>query len=415
MEVELLTIGNELLLGYTLDTNAAELARSLAEVGVRLVRSTTVGDDPVQIEVAVRDALTRTHFLVTTGGLGPTRDDMTKQVVADLFGVPLELDQKYLDRLRQRFERMGRGPMPERNRTQAEVPRGATILPNQWGTAPGLWISGDLGTVVMLPGVPQEMRNLAHSELIPRLQNETGAGTDVIRSRVVRTTGIAESALAGRLDDLEPRLSPLTLAYLPGLDGVDLRLTAWHVDAAEAGSSLDRGVALLEDELGMLAYGREEDDLAKVVLDLMESRGLRLGLAESCTGGLLGARVTAHPGSSLVFAGAVVSYSNAVKAGILGVSPETLEDKGAVSEETALEMVRGVVRVLDVECGLSITGIAGPDGGSEQKPVGTVCIGVKVSAHESTFKSIFPGDRESIRHRSAQAALNLLRRSLVGS
>ena len=224
MELELVTIGNELLLGYTVNTNAADAARVLADAGVTVRRAVTVGDDGAEIGAAIREALRRTGFVIATGGLGPTKDDITKRAVADLFGVPLELDADYLQTLRARFDRLGRGPMPESNRSQAEVPRGAKSLPNPRGTAPGIWMEGDEGTVVLLPGVPREMRGLIRSQVIPMLAAVRGEHPrHVTRSRVLRTTGIAESALAVQLEGVEAELKPLTLAYLPGLEGVDLR------------------------------------------------------------------------------------------------------------------------------------------------------------------------------------------------
>ena len=236
MKLEVLTIGSELLLGFTLDTNAADLGRALAAAGAEITRRTTVADRPEAIRAAVADALERTGFVVTTGGLGPTRDDMTKAVVAELFGKRLVLDAGLLAGLEARFRRLGR-PMPAINRTQAEVPEGATILPNPRGTAPGLWVDDPRGrTVVLLPGVPREMRGLLVDEVLPRLaqrQGGSGAGL-VVRSRTVRTTGVPESALAERIGPIEPEIAPLTLAYLPSLDGVDVRVTAWSLEHSEA-------------------------------------------------------------------------------------------------------------------------------------------------------------------------------------
>jgi nicotinamide-nucleotide amidase len=409
MNLELLTIGTELLLGFTVDTNGAELARALSAVGVRIVRRTSVGDDPAAIRDGVSDALRRTGALLTTGGLGPTRDDISKRVVADLFGLPLAFDQAVWDSLVRRFAALGRTPSPN-NRVQADVPRGATVLPNRWGTAPGLWLEGELGLVIMLPGVPGEMRKLLEHEVAPRLAaRSTGS---VIRSRVVRTTGVAESALAERLGEIDAEVAPLTLAYLPGFDGVDLRLSAWSLPADEADARLAAGAVLLWERAGACAYGQGDDDLAALVLERARQAGRRVGTAESCTGGLVGGRLTEIPGSSDVFVGGVICYANEVKTELLGVDPALIAAEGAVSEPVARAMATGATRVLDVDLAVAVTGIAGPGGGSEAKPVGTVWLAV---ADRDTVQALLiriPGDRQNVRTRSAQAALHLLYRTL---
>ena len=410
MELELVTIGNELLLGFTLDTNAAELATALTAAGVHVARATTVPDDGDAIRGAVMDGLNRTGFVVTTGGLGPTRDDITKKIVADIFHAPLELDTEYLEKLRQRFARLGHSPMSEKNRTQAEVPRGAVTMKNRWGTAPGLWLEGEPGIAVMLPGVPQEMRGLLHGELLPRLKELMGAGSQrTTRSRMLRTTGIAESALADLLEGVENRLAPATLAYLPGPHGVDLRLTVWNANASEVDGWLEEAVALVRPLLGKQYYAEGDKDLAAVVLDALAESSHRLAVAESCTGGLIGERLTAIPGSSAVFAGGVVAYDDKVKENVLGVPRRLLEETGAVSEPVAEAMAQGVARRLGSSASLAITGVAGPTGGTPEKPVGTVCIAAGAGEARRVITLRLPGDRIGIRQRSAQAALNLVR------
>lgn len=413
MELELLTIGTELLLGFTLDTNAAELATALSAAGVRVTRGTTVSDDEASIRTAVLGGLERTGFVITTGGLGPTRDDITKQVVADLFHAPLELDNAYLEELRQRFERFGRGPMSEKNRSQAEIPRGATKLVNRWGTAPGLWLEGEPGIVVMLPGVPREMRGLLADEVLPRIRkrvaDQTGKQALVTRSRVLRTTGISESSLADVLDGVEEAIAPLTLAFLPTVAGVDLRLTAWEMEGGASETRLGRAVDLLLPRLGSRYYASDDGDLAAVLLEALGGAGHRLAVAESCTGGLVGGRLTAVPGSSAVFIGGVVAYDDRVKEDILGVPKAILEAHGAVSEAVATAMADGVATRFGTAAAVAVTGIAGPGGGTEEKPVGTVCIAGRVGDAQRVVRRVIPGDREGIRQRSAQAALDLLR------
>jgi len=409
MDLELLTIGTELLLGFTLDTNGAEIARALAAIGIRVVRRTSVGDTPAAIRDAVREALSRTGAVLTTGGLGPTRDDMSKTVVAELYGMPLEFDESIWQELVARFARLGRAPAPS-NRSQAEVPRGAVVLPNRWGTAPGLWFEGPPGLVIMLPGVPGEMRKLVEHEVVPRLAAR-GQG-DVIRSRVVRTTGIPESTLAERLGEIERDVAPLTLAYLPGFDGVDLRLSAWRLAPGEADAHLAAGARLLRERAGPFAYGEGEDDLAAIVLDRARANRLRIGTAESCTGGLVGGRLTAIAGSSDVFTGGVICYSNELKISLLGVSPALIAADGAVSETVACAMALGAVRALGADLAVSVTGIAGPGGGSDAKPVGTVWLAVADGEVVAARRIQIPGDRHNVRVRAAQAALALLDRRL---
>ena len=415
MKLDLLTVGTELLLGHTVDTNAAELGRALAAAGVEIDRHTTVADRGDAIRSAVAEALARNGAVLTTGGLGPTRDDVTKIAVAEILGRPLVLDDDLLRGLEERFRRLGRWPMPEVNRSQAMIPEGATVLPNPRGTAPGLWIEGERGLVVMLPGVPREMRGLLVEEVLPRLvtrQARTGGAAAVVLSRTVRTTGIPESALAERLAGVEEEIAPLTLAYLPSEDGVDLRVTAWALPREDAERRLEAAATLVRSRGGDHCYGDDGADLAAVVLDAVRARRGRLAVAESCTGGLLGARLTAVPGASDVFVGGVVAYANGVKTDLLGVAPDIVEQHGAVSEETVRAMAAGAQRVFNAYCAVAVTGIAGPSGGTPEKPVGTVWLAAAAGEHVRALKRIFPGEREEVRRRGAQAALDLLRRLL---
>lgn len=408
MNLELISIGNELLLGFTVDTNATEIARRLASIGVRIVRHSSVGDDGEAITAAVRDALDRTGAVLTTGGLGPTRDDITKTTVAALFDRRLVLDENVLQALEDRFRRAGRWPMPSTNRSQAEVPEGAQPLANRWGTAPGLWIEEGERLIIMLPGVPREMRGILDESVLPRLAKRTGGG-GAIRSLVLRTSGIPESALAERLAHLEDAIPPLTLAYLPATTGVDLRLTAWDDEAAD---HLEATAGRLEDACGPHYYGRDDDDLAGVVLARLRADGRTLAAAESCTGGLVGARLTAIPGASDVFVGGVVAYHNGAKTALLDVPEPLLEAHGAVSEETARAMAMGAQEAFDAWAAVAVTGIAGPDGGTPEKPVGTVWLSVATGERVVALRRVFPGGRDEIRQRSAQAVLDLLRRQL---
>ncbi len=409
MNIELVTIGTELLLGMTIDTNGAEIARALAAHGVRVTRRTAVADRAEQIRDAVSEALNRTGAVLTTGGLGPTSDDITKKVVADLYNAALEFDETIWAGLLARFARLERKPA-ESNRSQAEVPRGATVLTNRWGTAPGLWLEGSPGLVIMLPGVPLEMRRLLEHEVVPRLASR-GTGS-VIRSLLVRTSGIPESSLAERMGDVEREIAPLTLAYLPGLEGVDLRLSAWDLAPDEAERRLHAAAGLLRSRGAENVYAEGESDLAALVLDAARSQGLRLAVAESCTGGLLGARLTEVPGSSDVFVGGVIAYDNAIKVELLGVPETLLAEHGAVSEPVARAMAEAVARRFRVAAAISVTGVAGPGGGTPEKPVGTVWIGCSYKGTVETRRRVIPGSRHEVRARAAQAALFLLYRRL---
>jgi nicotinamide-nucleotide amidase len=414
--IELITIGDELLLGFTVDTNAAYAARRLADAGLVVIRRTTVGDDLTEIEDAVRVALERTGAVITTGGLGPTKDDMSKAAVARVFGREMQLDEAHLAALEIRWEKRFGGPLPPTNRNQALMPVGAEKLPNNHGSAPGVWLQDEAGRwVAMLPGVPREMRGMLDDTLIPRLRQ--AASGRVIRSRTLRTTGVAESVLAERVEGMAQRLA-LPLAYLPSAEGVDLRLTSRDLPASDADALLDAQAQLLIDLLGDVIYDKDDrrdpKDLAAVVLDICRARGLTLSVAESCTGGLLGARLTAIPGSSEVVVGGVIAYANAVKTGVLGVDAAALEREGAVSEPVALGMAAGARRVTGADIGVGITGIAGPGGGTPDKPVGTVWIAADIEGRTQSRRLNLIGDREEIRQRATQAALALVRAGLPG-
>jgi nicotinamide-nucleotide amidase len=415
VNIELVTIGDELLLGLTIDTNAAWLARELGTIGVRVLRRATVGDDAADIAVAVRGALDRTGGVITTGGLGPTADDVTKAAIAQLFGRSLRFDEALWERLRQLWRERGRpGDLPEANRQQVMIPEGATVLPNRHGTAPGIWLEDDAGRwVAMLPGVPREMRGLANDELLPRLRARAGSAAHVLQSLTLRTTGIAESQLPALLAEYAGAIDGMRLAYQPSPAGVDLRLTIAGVTPDEARERLQRAGRLLSDRLGRSMYGRDDADLAAVMLQACRERGWHVGVAESCTGGLLGERLTSVSGASDVFRGGVVAYDNSVKEKLLGVAASDLVAHGAVSEVVVRAMAHGVRVALEVEVGLAITGIAGPSGGTPEKPVGTVWLAADTPVGTKTYGGRLIGDRGEIRFRATQSVLDLLRRLIT--
>ena len=414
MKIEIITIGDELLLGFTTDTNAAYLARELAGLGVEVVRRATVGDDADAIASAVRDALDRTGAVITTGGLGPTADDLTKPAIAALFGRRLEMREEIVAMIEERFRLYGfKGPMPTSNRQQALVPEGARVLDNRHGSAPGIWIEDDRRRwVAMLPGVPREMRGMTHDVIIPELTSRMGPVREVVRSRTLRCMGISESHLADLLGDRARAVRGLPVAYLPSVAGIDLRLTTRGMPSGDATALLDAAIAELKSIIGDHVYGENEDDLADVVLQLARERNLRLAVAESCTGGMLGARLTAIPRSSDVFVGGVIAYDDTVKVNQLGVDAATLREHGAVSEQTAREMATGIRRSSGAQISVAITGIAGPSGGSPEKPVGLVWIAAQVNDRVRTSHRVYPGNREEIRQRASQGALDLVRRML---
>jgi nicotinamide-nucleotide amidase len=414
-EVEIVTIGDELLLGQTVDTNAVTLARELGAVGVSIVRRATVGDGAEEIASAVRDALARTGTVITTGGLGPTADDLTRPVLAELFGRTLVRDESVVAHLEALWASRGRGgALPPSNLQQAMVPEGAEIVRNPEGTAPGLRLTdADGRSVTMLPGVPRELRAMLRESLVPWFAAR--AGDTVLRTRAVRTTGIAESALAEKLGANRRMVAGLPLAYLPGIDGVDLRVTARDLSPDAAARALDEAERVIRDAVGTYAYATDRTPMAQVVLDLCAARNATIAVAESCTGGLLGARLTEIPGSSRVVLGGTIAYHNDVKVHDLGVAPEDLATHGAVSEPVALQMARGVRARTGATIGIGITGIAGPDGGTPDKPVGTVWIAVDVHGDARAHRAVYIGDRPEIRHRASQAALDLVRRRLIAS
>ncbi|MBI4520409.1 MAG: competence/damage-inducible protein A [Gemmatimonadetes bacterium] len=406
--VEIVTVGDELLSGQSIDTNAAWLGRRLGELGFDVVRRATVGDRAEDIRAAVGGAAARADVVLVTGGLGPTPDDITKDVVAAHCGFPLVIDEALLEELRERFRKRGYTELPASNRRQAEVPAGARVLRNPRGTAPGLVLELDGSTVILLPGVPRELKGLMDPQVVTYLEQRFGSRLAPVRHRLIRTTGIAESALADRIaraigaDDI----APVALAFLPDLTGVDLRLTVRGVaDRVEAEAHLDRVAHLLAPAVEPYRYTTDDEDVAAVVGRLLRAQSLTLAVAESCTGGLVTKRLTDHAGASDYVVGGVIAYANDVKVAELDVDSELLESEGAVSEEVARAMASGVARRFGADAGLSVTGIAGPGGGTPAKPVGTVWHAVALSGSVTAVREHFPGDREEIRTRAAQAAL----------
>lgn len=407
--IELLSIGDELMLGETVDTNAAWLSRRLADAGIQVPHRATVGDDERAIRAAAANALERTGAVICTGGLGPTPDDRTRPVIADLFGRELSVDEGLLDSLRQRFASLGRR-MADTNRVQAEVPDGALVLANPRGTAPGLVLEREDGTfAVLLPGVPREMRGIFDEALLPWLERRWPEGRGRVRHHLIRTSGIAESELAERLAPVLQPIDDLKVAFLPDVIGVDVRLTS---DAALSDDEAEARFTEVDSALCAVAgdwvYGRNEEDLVDAVAARLRRHGWTLAVAESCTGGLVGKRLTDRAGASDFVLGGVIAYADRAKTDLLGVRVETVEAHGAVSEAVASEMAEGAARRFGAHCAIAVTGVAGPGGGTERKPVGTVCIAARAGKRARVITLRLPGDRQEVRERSAQAALALL-------
>ena len=407
----IIAIGTEMLGPLRQDTNSLWLSARLEEIGIRVVRKSIVGDDPEALRDELDRAAAAAPFVFTTGGLGPTADDLTVAVLASWLGAPLRRNEEFLAAMRARFERRG-FPMPECNAKQADFIVGADVLANPKGTAPGFRARRNGVEVVVLPGVPSEMREIFESLVLPRLRELTGGR--VARRRVLRIAGMGESAVEQLVAPLYEKWSedPVTILASPG----EVQL---HLIARGAPDEADRKLAEMEADfravLGQRVFGADSDDLAVVVGRLLREQRRTIALAESCSGGLVSTLLTDVPGSSEYFLGSVVSYANDAKERLLGVSPETLRAHGAVSAPSAAEMARGARERFDSDLAVSITGIAGPDGGTPEKPVGTVFFAI-ASRDGSVLgkRRLLLGDRAVVRRTSALHALEMLRRLLSG-
>jgi len=421
MKAHLLTIGDELLLGQTTNTNAAWLGERLSLLGIQVTRTVTVGDEAPVMRRELDRAYGEASLVVTTGGLGPTHDDVTKTVVADYFDRAMEVNDQLLSQIQAYYDRRDR-EMPDEVAALAQVPRGFELLDNPVGTAPGLWYA-DQSTgrlLAVLPGVPQEMTKIYEASLRPRLERLPGLRD--VTHRTLQTTGIGESNLQAEIGDLSKILDHrLRLAYLPSTSGVRLRLTAYEPDSEKAEERLDQLETELRDRAGRYIFGAGDDTLEGVLGDLLRERSFTLGTAESATGGLVGSRITDVPGSSDYYLGGAVTYAYSAKKDLVGVSPETLQQQGAVCEDVALQMARGIRRAVGSNIGVSTTGIAGPTGGSDEKPVGTVWIGYSFvpdpnqEADEISYarRLQFVEDRTLNKELFATSALEMVRRQIL--
>lgn len=422
MRAEIICIGTELLLGDVVNTNGAYISRRLAEVGIGTFHQTVVGDNRERIRDAVSRSLHRVELMVTNGGLGPTDDDLTREVVAGVLGLPLHQDETWAVRLREMYAEFQRNspeghdparPVPQNILRQALVPQGAVLLPNSRGSAPGLLIPAGSCTVVLTPGPPEEMRAVLEEEALPRLV-AMQAHRETLVSRRLHVTGLGESRAADMLGEILTHQGNPTVAPLAGSGGMHFRITARAGDRAAALALIapveERIRAILGDHL----FGADDDTLESVVVHMLKERGLTVGCAESCTGGLLTHHITNVTGSSAVLRGSVVAYHNDIKLQLLGVEEGVLEEHGAVSEAAARQMAAGVTQCCGSDIGVAITGIAGPGGGTAEKPVGLVYIAVAWEAHAShCTRYHFSGSREQVKNRAVRTALNMVRHLLL--
>jgi nicotinamide-nucleotide amidase len=407
MIAEILTVGTEILLGNITNHNAAFLSQQLAGLGVAVFRHTSVGDNHTRLKNALESAFANADVVVTTGGLGPTQDDITKGVAAEFFGLQLEMHEESRRRIHERFA--GR-TLPESTERNALVPSGATVFVNENGSAPGICIESGGKILIMLPGPPHEMQPMFLNSAADFLRKKTER---VFVSRTLKIIGIGETAVEARLQDLIDAQTNPTIAPYAKVGEVHIRVTASEADEASAHALIAPVAEEIYSRLAPQIYGEDENSLAEIVLEMLKAKGHNLALAESCTGGLIAAEIVAVAGSSAVFSEGFVTYSNAAKTARLGVSEELLQAHGAVSPETAAAMAQGAAKAAGASVGLSITGIAGPDGGSPEKPVGLVYVGLAIANRETiTAKFNTIGNRNEIRKRSTLLAQDLLRRTL---
>lgn len=410
MKADILTIGDEILIGQIVDTNSAWMAQRLGEIGATVRRKYSIGDRREEIVSAVEESLAASDAVLITGGLGPTKDDITKRVLAELFHSTLVRHQPTYERVERMMTARGI-EFNALNQSQALVPECCTVLTNHKGTAPGMWFEREGKVVVSLPGVPFEMEALMTESVLPKLQEHFALRSVVHRTAI--TFGLAESMMAAHIAQWEDALPPhLHLAYLPSPSQLRLRLSAYDVEREEAVREIDSQFAKLLPLLGDYFVGWESDTLQSVVADKLVERGESLAVAESCTGGALAAKFTAMSGASAYFMGGVVAYDNSIKEHVLGVSAETLRDHGAVSREVAVQMAEGVRRLFGTTYGVATTGIAGPTGGSDEKPVGTVWMAVSGPRGTVAEVKVHGRLRAQNIERAASAAINLLRKYL---
>lgn len=413
MNAHIITIGDEILIGQIVDTNSAWMAQQLNAVGIAITEIITCKDDKEHILNAVNRALSQVDLILVTGGLGPTKDDITKKTLADLFGFSLEFHQPTYDIIEYIITRHGR-TLTAAHKAQALMPVGIHHLENKMGTAPGMWFEKDGKVLISMPGVPYEMKYIMEHQAIPKIK--ATFKTRIIRHRTILTVGQGESKIAEIISDFEDDLAKdnIKLAYLPNIGKVRLRLSVSGEDAAILESLLEQKVAALQQLIPQYIYGYDNTTFEAAFGEILKSRNLTVATAESCTGGLIAHRITSVAGSSAYFHGSVVAYDNSIKTNVLGVNADTLINHGAVSEETVREMVEGVLQVMKTDYAIAVSGIAGPDGGTPDKPVGTIWVAVGNKSEVRTHRLLLSKDRMKNIQYTATFAMNFLRRMILG-
>ncbi len=411
MTAHILTIGDEILIGQIIDSNSAWMAEQLNLQGIRVTKIVSISDTAKAIREGLDDAFKKTDLVLMTGGLGPTKDDITKKTLAEYYDVEMSFHEESFERLSGMFARWGRETTPA-HREQCFMPDNAKILTNKAGTAPGMWFANAGKVAVSMPGVPYEMKYLMEHEVLP-LVAETFPGKPIIH-RTILTIGEGESRIARRIQDIEENLPDyIKLAYLPNLGQVRLRLSAIGDNLIQLEKELDVQVELIEESIPEFVFGYEKDTIEKVMGELLLENKKTVGTAESCTGGLVAHRITSIPGSSAYYEGSIVAYSFALKEKLLNVAPEILKNHGAVSEETVKAMLNGLLKNLGVDIGIAISGIAGPGGGTPEKPVGTIWIAVGDKNKTNTLKLQLGKSRSNNIKYTATKALDMVRRFLL--
>ena len=409
MKAEIIAVGSELLTPDSSDTNSLYLTRQLNETGCEVHLKTIVGDDQKEIEGILRQALERSDLIHFSGGLGPTMDDRTRVAVAAALGRPLAPDPKILENLRRKFASRGFRMSPN-NEQQAEVIRGAEILDNRLGTAPGMWIEEGNRYIVLLPGPPRELKSILEDHVLPRIRKLTR--DKHLETRSFYITGMTESELDSQLAPIYSAYPRIATTILAGTRHISVRLYRWTQEGSNS-DDLDELAARIQDKIGLAIFSTKDESMEEVVGRMLQESKNTIAVAESCTAGMLGMHITRVPGSSEYFMGGIQCYSDTAKIELCGVPADLILAHGAVSAEVAEALARGVREALHASIGLSITGIAGPGGGSKEKPVGLVYIGISDGMHTESRHRIMPGDRESVRERSTYLALSWLRRFLM--
>jgi nicotinamide-nucleotide amidase len=406
MKAEIIAVGSEMLTPDRIDTNSLFLTEELNKLGIEVVRKSIVGDNRDYLSAAFHEALERVELIIASGGLGPTEDDLTRETVADLLGRKLQLNKAILQYIEGRFRQLGR-EMPAVNVRQAMVPEGAEVLENPRGSAPGLWLEARGRRIALLPGPPRELKPMFHEQVLPRLER-LGSGIRMFH-RELRVAGMGESAVEQRIKAIYTRYADVNTTILAAPGEIQIHLRLWSGDAAHAQKTLDDITQSFQLALADRIFSLDGSSMDEVVAHILSMNNATISVAESCTGGLLAQRLTSIAGSSSYFLGGVVCYSNELKTAWADVPPELIQAKGAVSSKVAIALADGIRRSTGSTLGVGITGIAGPGGGSEEKPVGTVHVAVSHSAGVKERGTRFPGDRETIRWHASQLALDMVR------